>query len=203
MSRPWRRRPLHRRLAEEGGIAADLDVFELRPPASPPAADLPGFDGEARGAAGIHGVPRRRRWDAVTTADAPALRGETVEFAALAGGRLIPHEKVSLDALEPLARALDRRLDPPYWAEGVRRPGSGSGWAVAARKIDVVEVPGLAGDEAELSVTGVDRTLMVDGRPTPAPAPALERAGERRGSEYVVRARRLDGELWEVEASAL
>lgn len=201
MSRPWRRRPLHRKLAEEGGIAADLDVFEPRPAVGAPAAELPGFDGEARGSAGIHGVPRRRQWDAVTTADAPDLHGDAVEFAALGDGRLISHAGVPSEALEPLAAAVGPRVEPPYRAEAVRR--SGSGWAVAVRKIDVVDLPGLAGDEAELAVTAADRVLRVDGRPTLAPAPALERAGERRGSEYVVRARRIDGELWEVEASAL
>ena len=31
----------------------------------------------------------------------------------------------------------------------------------------------------------------------------LERLGETEGTEYVVLAKRLDGDLWEVEASAL
>jgi hypothetical protein len=47
------------------------------------------------------------------------------------------------------------------------------------------------------------RALHVDGRPSFGSAPALERAGEAQGGEYVVRASRLDGELWEVDASAL
>jgi hypothetical protein len=34
-------------------------------------------------------------------------------------------------------------------------------------------------------------------------SPALERVGEPQGREYVVRARRVDGDLWEVEATAL
>jgi hypothetical protein len=182
-------------------MAADLDEFEPRPAPGAPAAELPGFDGEARGAAGIHGVPRRRQWDAVTTADAPGLHGDTVEFAAVRGRKLISPDGLPSAALQPLADALGRRIEPPYRAEAVRR--SGSDWAVAARRIEVVALPGLTGDEAELAVTGEDRVLRVDGRPTLERAPALERAGERRGSEYVVRARRIDGDLWEVEASAL
>ena len=34
-------------------------------------------------------------------------------------------------------------------------------------------------------------------------AGTLERLGETQGNEYVVRARRLDGDLWEVEATPL
>jgi hypothetical protein len=33
--------------------------------------------------------------------------------------------------------------------------------------------------------------------------PQLERLGQAEGPEFVVRARRLDGSLWEVEATAL
>ena len=47
------------------------------------------------------------------------------------------------------------------------------------------------------------RTLTVDGRTTLGHAPALERIGETEGTEYVVRAERLDGDLWEVEATPL
>jgi hypothetical protein len=201
VGRLWRRRPLHRKLAEQGGIADDLDVFEPRSTVAAPAAELPGFDGEARGATGVHGIPRRRRWDTVTTADAPALRGEAVEFVGLGDTTLILDGDEPAQALEPLAAAVERGVDRPYRAEAVRR--SGTSWAVAARKIEVVEIPDLVGDEAELAVTSTDRVLHVDGRPTLGRAPQLERAGEGRGSDYVVRARRLDGDIWEVEASAL
>jgi hypothetical protein len=54
-----------------------------------------------------------------------------------------------------------------------------------------------------LVVTREARTLHVDGRPTFGSAPALERVGEGQGAEYVVRATRLDSDLWEVEASPL
>ena len=43
----------------------------------------------------------------------------------------------------------------------------------------------------------------LDGRPVLGRSPVLERIGEAQSSEYVVRARRLDGDLWEVEATAL
>jgi hypothetical protein len=64
-------------------------------------------------------------------------------------------------------------------------------------------VPGLHGDEAELVSTREGRVLSVDGTPRFGSAPALERVGEPEGGEYVVRARRLEGDLWEVEASPL
>jgi len=59
------------------------------------------------------------------------------------------------------------------------------------------------GDEAELTAVDGARTLHVDGRPAFGSAPELERVGEAEGRDYVVRARRLDGRVWEVEATAL
>jgi hypothetical protein len=197
-----RRQPLHRKLAEQGGLRDDLDWFEPRAPAVPAAAAAPpGFDGEARGAAGIHGVPRRRRWDLVTTVEVPEARGDAVQFAALPDGTLVVGEEEPAEGLSPLADAVERTLQPPYRAEAVRR--AGTTWAVAARTIEVTRIQDLDGDEAELAVTDSDRVLRVDGRTTFGSVPELERVGQERGSEYVVRARRLDGQLWEVETSAL
>ena len=165
------------------------------------AAEPPSWDGEARGEAGIHGVPRARRWDAVATADAPGLRGDRVHLVSLADGTLIVEEDEPDGALTPLADAVDRTLAPPYRAEAVRRDGDK--WAVGASRIELVEVPGLTGDEVELAATREGRVLKVDGQTTLGRAPTLERVGEAQGTEYVVRARRVDGDLWEVEASAL
>jgi hypothetical protein len=196
----WRRRPLHRRLAEEGGVADGLDLPTAPPPA--PAADPPGFDGEARGEAGIHGVPRRRRWDVVTTVEAPGLSGDAVHFVTLEDGTLVVDEDEPDGALAPLAEAVESNLSPPYRAEAVRR--SGPEWGVAARRIELVGLPGLSGDEAELVKTREGGSVLrVDGQTTLRQAPQLERIGAGRGSEYVVRARRVDGDVWEVEAAAL
>ena len=52
-------------------------------------------------------------------------------------------------------------------------------------------------------MTREGRTLTVDGRTRLGHEPALERIGQSEGSEYVVRAERLDGDLWQVEASPL
>lgn len=191
-----RSRPLHRRLADAGGLS--LDDAAPRPG---PAAAPPGWDGEQRGEPGIHGVPRARRWDAVATAEAPELRGDEVHFTALPDGRLVVDEDEPDGALAPLADALEARLTAPYRAEGVRRDGAL--WGVAGRRIAVVREPRLDGEEAELVVTRGGRSLTVDGRPRLARAPALEAAAAGEGAEFVLRATRLDDDLWEVETAPL
>jgi len=131
----------------------------------------------------------------------PGLRGDVVHFAALPDGTLVVDEDEPDGALTPLADALEAALEPPYRAEAVRR--TADTWAVAGRRVEVVAVPGLDGEQAELVVSAGDRSLTVDGLRRLGHAPALEAAGVRQGAEYVVRASRLDGELWEVEATPL
>jgi hypothetical protein len=191
-----RRKPLHEQLADAGGL-------ELAPEgrSSGLSAQPPGWDGAPRGEPGIHGVPQTRRWDTVASAEAPALQGDDVHFVALEGGTLVVDEDEPDASLVPLAEAVEAALSPPYRAEAVRRDGET--WAVAANRIAVAALPELRGDEAELTSTREGKVLKVDGRTTLGSARGLERLGEAEGTEYVVRARRLDGDLWEVEASAL
>jgi hypothetical protein len=169
------------------------------------SAEPPGWDGEPRGEPGIHGIARARRWDAVVSASAPALEGDRLDFVTLADGTILAdgeaRGEAPGEAVRPLADAVEAVLDAPFRAEA-RRQGEAV-WAVGASSIVVLEQAGLEGQEVELVVTRAGRALHVDGRPSFAPAAALERAGEREGAEYVVRARRLAGELWEVEATAL
>jgi hypothetical protein len=192
-----RRQPLHRRLADAANVS--LDAGPQPPPAL--AAQPPSWDGEARGEAGIHGVPRARRWDTVATANAAGLRGDAVHFVALPDRSLVVEEDQPDEALAPLADAVEAAIPPPNRAEAVRRDGDT--WAVAASRIELVDLRGLTGDEAELVVTREGRILRVDGATTLGRAPGLERAGEALGREYVVRASRVDGDLWEVEATPL
>jgi hypothetical protein len=193
-----RAKPLHRQLAEAAGLSLGAGT-QSAPPAL--AAEPPGWDGEQRGEVGIHGVSRARRWDVVATAEAPALAGDSVQFTALPDGTLLVETDAPAGALDPLAQAVEASIRPPFRAEGVRRgPGT---WAVAARRITVVAAPGLDGERAELVVRGDDRSLTVDGYRRLARAPALEAVGARHGADYVVRATRLDDELWEVESAAL
>ena len=171
-----RREPLHVQLAREGGLSLDAEQ-PIRP---------------AWDAAGIHGNPRPRQWDAVVTVDAPELEGDRAAFVALVGGDLVVDE--GPDDLEPLATALEQELAPPYRAEAVRRERTV--WAVAGRRIEVVELPDVAGEELEL-VNDSEHTLLIDGERHFGSITALERPG------HVVRARRVDGDLWEVETAPL
>lgn len=192
-----RRKPLHEQLAEAGDIALGLPG----PPMPAFGATPPGWAGEQRGEPGIHGVPRARRWDAVVSADAPRLRGDAVHFVALPDGTLVVDEDEPDDSLAPLAEAVEESLAPPYRAEGVRQ--GETVWAVAANRIVVVEAPELSGEEVEYVVTRSGWTLHVDGETVLRRARSLERAVPEQGPEYVVRASRIDGDLWEAEVSAL
>jgi hypothetical protein len=185
----FRREPIHKKLARQ----ARLD--ELAEPEPPPLDPGPHW-----GATGIHGVPRPRRWDAVASAEAPGLKGDTVHFVALPNGDIVVDEDEPDDTLRTLAEAVEESLEPPYRAEAVRRDEAV--WAVAARRVQVAELEA-PGDELELVATGGERTLSVDGERSFGSVPDLERIGERLGPAYVVRARRLDDRLWEVEANAL
>jgi hypothetical protein len=167
-----RREPLHVRLARDGGLVLDDQ------PAVRSTWDT----------AGIHGLQRPREWDVVLTVQAPEVEGDRARFVALDGDTLVVEE--GPDALAPLATAIEHELAVPYRAEAVRRDGGL--WAVGARAVEVRELPGVAGDEIELALLDDVRTLVIDGRPAFGSIPALERTG------HVVRANRLDGDVWEV-----
>lgn len=205
---------MHQQLADAANLSLDFGtpLSEAEPkqpwgqepepgPAPGQSAQPPGFDGEARGEPGIHGVPRVRRWDSVTRAVSPGLTGDVVHFVALPDGSVVVEEAEPDGTVAPLADAVEETLQPPYRAEAVRR--GLETWAVGASRITVVEVPGLSGDDVELVVNRDGRILRVDGQTTLGRAPALERVGEAQGPEYVVRASRLEGRLFEVEATPL
>src|SRR5581483_9466178 len=100
------------------------------------------------------------------------------------------------DANVPLAEAL--ALEPPFRAEGVRRgPGL---WAVAARRIRVVRFDHV-GTEIELTVRDGGRTLLVDGESAFGSIRELEDL--LAGSDGIVRARRIAGADWDVQAHRL
>lgn len=151
---------------------------------------------------GIHGIARAREWETVVAADSPSLTGDEVQFVAAPDGSLIVEEDVPDGSVDPLARALEKSIVPPYRARGVRQ--SESGWTVGGMRIAVVELPAtFRGDELELVVRGGTETLHVDGRPAFDVPRELHRVANRHRSHYVVRARRLDETCWEAEAQAL
>jgi hypothetical protein len=171
----FRRESLHQKLARQGGL---LD----------PSA------GEDRRApwdkAGIHGVHRPREWDEVATVETD-LPGDHASFAVL-DDKIVIEE--GPDDISAFADAIS--LEPPFRAEAVRR--AEGVWVVAARRIEVVRLPGQDGTELEQTRHGGELTFVVDGRRRFGSIAAVERDGD-----YTVRARRLEGELWEVEASLL
>jgi len=182
----WRRRePLHERLAREAGLGEQEQ---------PPHDTTPRW-----GEAGIHGIARPREWDATALVEAPEAGGDEASFVALPDGTLLVETG---GGVEPFAAALDERVEAPYRAQAVRR--AGSLWAVAARRIEVVRLPGAQGDEIELTAHEGERSLAVDGMPTFGGVPELERLAAERGLDsYAAHASRLDGDLWEVRLAPL
>ena len=179
-----RREPLHERLAREGGLTGS-------PSDAPPQ----------RLETGIHGLPRAREWDATVTADAPALDGDAARFVVLPDGTVLVEEGPE-GSFEPLAAAAEQVLRPPYRARAVRQ--SKTMWAVQGRRIEIVRIPeDVNGDEIELAHTRDGTTLSLDDTRQFGTIRALEARGEQEGPEYVVRAERLDGDLWEVQVGRL
>ncbi len=180
----WKRESLHERLAREGGLGERA-----------PIDTTPRW-----GEVGIHGQQRPREWDAVATVDAPGLAGDEAEFVVLPDGSLLVDENVDAAQFDVLADALS--LEPPYRAKAVRR--GESMWAIGASKLTVVELPDdVVGDEILLSVSNGERSLNNDGKYTFGSIPALERHAEAHYKSYVVRAERLDGQLFEVKVNPL
>jgi len=183
----FRREPIHKKLARE----ARLEQEPHQPLVDP---------GPHWGNAGIHGVPRPRRWDAVASAQAPGLTGEELHFVALPNGDLVVDEDEPPGTLAPLAEAVEQTVEPPYRAEAVRQRGDI--WAVAARRVQVAAFAA-SGEAIEVVSTASGRTLTVDGKREFGSIPELERIGRAEAEQFVVRAMRLDDELWEIEAHPL
>ncbi len=162
-----RDKPLHERLAEE----ADLDIGAENGDAGPGQRTPSRLAGLMHGLAdgflsappdefgrpspfgevALHGVPRAREWDTVASVAAD-LEGAEVHFSALPDGTLVVEEDVPDGALNPLADAIEASIDPPYYAEAVRR--NDSVWAVGAKRIQVRAFPGHEEDELELVEDG-------------------------------------------------
>jgi hypothetical protein len=177
----FRRKPLHERLAEEGGLVERSSV--------------PLFTG-AIPEAGIHGIPRERQYDAVAAIEAPDVEGDAARFVGLEDGSLLIEEGDG--DLSPLADAIEQEIARPYRAAAVRR--GETTWAVAAHRLRVVELPEPGGDEVELVVNGDEKTLVVDGNRSFGTMPELEQLAD---GDAVIRAARLDGALWEIRVDPL
>ena len=199
----FRRKPLHQRLAEEGGLVEAEPADRPAPSGHPRELDEQFFGERSltffERLSGEVTAPRPRRWDVVEMVEAD-VDGDTVGFVALPDGSLLVEDETGEKGLDPFAQAIEARVPPPYRARGVRR--SERLWAVSATRIRVAELRA-EGQELELAVTGAEATLTVDGERSFGTVAALERLGEAEGSTYVVRATRLDGDLWEVTSHRL
>jgi hypothetical protein len=183
-----RREPLHERLAREGGLNPPAEQAQLDP--RPPWQET-----------GVHGVHRAREWDATVTAEAPDLEGDRATFVALPDGSLLVEDGSDGD-LSPLAAAVEQEVPAPYRARAARQ--NERLWAVQARRLEVLKLRGATvGDTIDLTRTSEETALRVDGERVFGSVPELEERGAREGREYSVHAERLDGDLWEVRASAL
>lgn len=185
----WRRdEPAHKKLGRALPSGSDA---EPRNSMEQTAFDVPA----------IHGGSRPRRWDTVVTVDAPSLPGEAVHFLALADGTLVVEEDVPDESLTPLADAVEEQLELPYRAEGVRR--GETVWALAAKEVDVAEIDeDVEGNLVELSVNEGEKTTLVDGETVFGSLADFERLAKGHDA-FVLRAERIDGNLWEVEVSPL
>jgi hypothetical protein len=177
----FRRKPLHQRLAEEGGLVERSTV--------------PLFTGVIP-ETGIHGIPRERQYDAVATTDAPDAAGDSARFVGLEDGSLLIEEGDG--DLTALADAIEHEIARPYRASAVRR--GETTWAIAAHRLRVIELPEPGGDEIELVLNGEEKALIVDGNRSFGTMPELEQLAD---GNAVIRAARLDGTLWEVRVDPL
>jgi hypothetical protein len=103
--------------------------------------------------------------------------------------------------VEPLAGVVEGQLELPYRVFAVRQEDDR--WAVAANKIDALELPELPGDEITLTLQGMNRQLVVDGVEADGSIPALEQFVDEEYDAYVLEAERLNGDLWEVRITPL
>jgi hypothetical protein len=182
-----RRKPLHERLLEQAELEQTHE--DGRP--------VVGGTREP----GVHGLARRREWDAVATVRAPEIAGKELAFDVLPDRTVLVDEETGDAELAPLADAIEHDLQPPYRARAVRQ--SREVWAVAARSIEVIRLPDREGDAIELSKRGDERELHVDGAREFGSVPELEALASQRHRDYVVRAERLDADWWEVRVDPL
>lgn len=192
---------LNEQLLREAGLDSAQMLGDAPAPARPQPVEPP-TTGLARAGVVDGSAVGPKDWDATCTVTAPALVGDRVEFATIPNGDLILGEENGDADLTPLADAVERHLGPPYRAVGRRQDASL--WAVGAKRIQVARISFPEGDRLEFSQHVDHGELRVDGelRDVLVP-PELERLGETLGDSFYVEAERIDGDFWEVRATAL
>jgi hypothetical protein len=174
---------------------------EPEPPLDPPAPPPFRTGDISLGWRSVSAASGTGEWDAVATSRVAGLAGDQVEFTTLPNGDVIVEREKGDGDLSPLADAIEQKIDPPYRAVGSRQDGDL--WGVGAKRIAVAEFQLADGSTVELSENDGIRELRVDGEPSDAEIPELAQLGERLGPAYCVEAKRIDGNFWVVEVSAL
>ena len=197
---------LNEKLLREAGLdpAQTLGDAAPAPEQQPEPSQTPPLDR----AFGSDALPSHRlalgpkEWDATVAVDVPGLGGDRIEFTTIPSGDVIVGEESGDADVSPLADAVEQRVSPPYRAAAVRQEGNL--WGVGAKRIRVAQIPFPLGERLQLTSHGDDREFRVDSEATHAPVPpGLERVGETLGDSFYVEAQRIDGDLWEVGATAL
>jgi hypothetical protein len=197
-----RNETLNEQLLREAGLESSQILGDSPAPPPPPEPLEPPKSGLARAGVVDGAAVGPKEWDAAVTATAPGLAGERVEFTTIPSGDMIVSDENGDGDLVPLADAVERYVSPPYRAVGNRQDGDL--WGVGAKRIQVAQIPFPTGDKLDFSQHEDHGELRVDGEPSDALVPAeLERLGEAVGDSFYVEATRIDGDFWEVRATAL
>jgi len=194
-----RKETLNEQLLRQAGLDPAQVLGDLPPPVPlEPPKSVPATVGVPDGS-----HPGPKEWDAAVTVTVPALAGDRVEFTTIPDGDVIVGKQIGDADVSPLADAVERRVDPPYRAVATRQDGEL--WAIGAKRIEVAKVPFPQGEKLELSRNrDGERELRVDDEASDAAIPPeLEQLGAAAGESFYVEASRIDGDLWEVRATAL
>ena len=180
MSFRRREKPLHERLAEQGGMTMSTEVTRDVAPWN--QAGVPASRGRVNGTPSSPPRPTSRATPS-TSSRSRIERWSSTRTSRTTSSRRSPTRS-------------RRSSNPPYRAEGTRRDDRL--WAVGASKIAVVSIAEeIGGDTVELAVREGVVTQLVDGAHGFGSVPELEALGAGMPS-FVVRADRIDGDLWEV-----
>ena len=115
-------------------------------------------------------------------------------------GRTISGGDASPEALEPLARAVARHLEAPFWAVAV--PDEGDEWTAACTRAEVLDLPDVTGDELEASRVGGETSGRVDGEDAELQATIADLLARQEGDAAIV-AHRFAGPVWVAEIYSL
>lgn len=194
---------LNEQLLREAGLEPAQVLGDEPPPVQAPPGPPPFPTGDpSLGRRPRSWDPGPAEWDTVATVSVPGLAGDRVDFTTLPNGDVIVEREQGNADMSPFADAIEQRIEPPYRAVATRQDGDL--WGVGAHLIEVAQFALAGGDAVELTMNEGTEEVRVDGEPSDVQVPELVQLGEKlAGDDYCVEAKRIDGDFWEVEVSAL